>query len=78
MVLCVRCFCRIYQDAQVKLTKVYTSLNPLDPKTYVNLGEPLQNLLTLDPNNAVFYVGGYPDDFTVSVDTSWVGFPDLD
>ncbi|XP_072543376.1 laminin subunit alpha-3 isoform X2 [Salminus brasiliensis] len=55
---------RIYQDAEVKLTKVFSSTNPHDPELFNNLGEPLQNLLNLDPKDVVFYVGGYPDSFT--------------
>ncbi|XP_049339127.1 laminin subunit alpha-3 isoform X9 [Astyanax mexicanus] len=55
---------RVYQDARIKLTKAFTSTNPPEPQYFEQLGEPLQNLLNLDPSEVVFYVGGYPDDFT--------------
>ncbi|XP_037391080.1 laminin subunit alpha-3-like isoform X2 [Pygocentrus nattereri] len=56
---------RIYEDVQIKLTKVFTSTNPPNPLIYTRRGEPLLNLLNLDPNEVVFYVGGYPDNFTL-------------
>ncbi|KAK2901448.1 hypothetical protein Q8A67_009563 [Cirrhinus molitorella] len=54
---------RIYQDAQVNQTKQFTSTNPkpLPPKE--NQGKLTRDLLDLSPENVVFYVGGYPDDF---------------
>ncbi|KAI4905523.1 hypothetical protein NFI96_000700 [Prochilodus magdalenae] len=55
---------RIYEDAQVLLTKGYTSNNPASQVNFTQNGDPLQNLLNLDPSDVVFYVGGYPDDFT--------------
>ncbi|KAK9979950.1 hypothetical protein ABG768_013353 [Culter alburnus] len=55
---------RIYQDAQVVHTQQFTSINPKSPQTKENLGELTRNLLDLNPDNVVFYVGGYPDDFT--------------
>ncbi|XP_076852840.1 laminin subunit alpha-3, partial [Brachyhypopomus gauderio] len=55
---------RIYQDAEVKLTKLFTSNQPDEPLTNTNQGKPSYNLLDLDPSEVVFYVGGYPDDFT--------------
>ncbi|XP_066537073.1 laminin subunit alpha-3 [Hoplias malabaricus] len=57
-------FRRIYQDAEVKFTKGFTSTNPPDPQYFPNQGEPLLNLLNLHPDEVVFYVGGYPDSFT--------------
>ncbi|KAL6491046.1 hypothetical protein MHYP_G00013910 [Metynnis hypsauchen] len=56
---------RIYEDVEIKLTKAFTSTNPPNPLTYTRRGEPLLNLLNLDPNEVVFYVGGYPDNFTL-------------
>ncbi|KAL7875637.1 hypothetical protein AOLI_G00106000 [Acnodon oligacanthus] len=56
---------RIYEDVEVKFTKVFTSTNPPEPVIYAHRGEPLLNLLNLDPNEVVFYVGGYPDNFTL-------------
>lgn len=58
---------RIYQDAQVVHTQQFTSINPKSPQTKENLGELTRNLLDLNPDNVVFYVGGYPDDFTVNM-----------
>uniref|UniRef100_A0A4W4GXF5 Laminin G domain-containing protein n=2 Tax=Electrophorus electricus TaxID=8005 RepID=A0A4W4GXF5_ELEEL len=55
---------RIYQDAEVNLTKLFTSNKPDEPLTNTKQGEPNYNLLDLDPSEVVFYVGGYPDDFT--------------
>ncbi|KAJ8272625.1 hypothetical protein GJAV_G00091440 [Gymnothorax javanicus] len=57
-------FTRIYQDAEVILTQVFTSNTPKNPEKYNVQGEPLKNLLSLDPEDLVFYVGGYPNDFT--------------
>ncbi|KAG9356119.1 hypothetical protein JZ751_000963 [Albula glossodonta] len=55
---------RIYEDAEVILTKLFTSSEPDTPVTYSNKGEITRNLLNLDPEDIVFYVGGYPDHFT--------------
>ncbi|KAI1902257.1 hypothetical protein AGOR_G00042840 [Albula goreensis] len=55
---------RIYEDAEVILTKLFTSSEPDTPITYSNKGEITRNLLNLDPEDIVFYVGGYPDHFT--------------
>ncbi|XP_053349425.1 laminin subunit alpha-3 isoform X3 [Clarias gariepinus] len=55
---------RIYEDTQVNLTKLFTTNSP-DPEIINSKqGDPLFNLLDLNSTNAVFYVGGYPDDFT--------------
>lgn len=58
---------RIYQDAEVVHTQQFTSINPKAPLTRGNLGELTRNLLDLSPDDVVFYVGGYPDDFTVNM-----------
>ncbi|KAM6948734.1 laminin subunit alpha-3-like [Aplochiton taeniatus] len=55
---------RIYQDAEVIITKLFTSNNPDPPVKKALQGQLAQNLLDLNPSNVVFYVGGYPDDFT--------------
>nr|XP_696031.6 laminin subunit alpha-3 [Danio rerio] len=55
---------RIYQDAEVTYTKQYTSINPMPPQTKENKGDLTRNLLDLQPDDVVFYVGGYPDNFT--------------
>uniref|UniRef100_A0A673CRX7 Laminin subunit alpha 3 n=1 Tax=Sphaeramia orbicularis TaxID=375764 RepID=A0A673CRX7_9TELE len=53
---------RIYQDAELILTKDYYSTPSGAPIRSGALGEDSQNLL--DPNDIVFYVGGYPANFT--------------
>ena len=57
---------RIYQDAEVIFTKLFSSNTPNPPETTTNQGQLAKNLLDLDPRDVVFYVGGYPNDFTVS------------
>ncbi|XP_056377714.1 laminin subunit alpha-3 isoform X2 [Hyla sarda] len=54
---------RIYQYVTLNYTKSYTSSNPDPTKTYTTntLGN---TLLNLNAEDVVFYVGGYPDDFT--------------
>ncbi|XP_041914213.1 laminin subunit alpha-3-like isoform X1 [Alosa sapidissima] len=55
---------RIYQDAEVIITKAFTSNNPLAAASAYKQGEHAKNLLNIDPKDVVFYVGGYPDSFT--------------
>ncbi|XP_028329557.1 laminin subunit alpha-3 isoform X2 [Gouania willdenowi] len=55
---------RIYQDAQMVLTKDITSPKPGEPIQSSSLGEQSKNLLDMNPSDIVFYVGGYPDNFT--------------
>ncbi|XP_046883214.1 laminin subunit alpha-3-like isoform X2 [Hypomesus transpacificus] len=55
---------RIYQDAEVIFTKLFSSNTPNPPETTTNQGQLAKNLLDLDPRDVVFYVGGYPNDFT--------------
>uniref|UniRef100_A0A8C7TGI4 Laminin subunit alpha 3 n=1 Tax=Oncorhynchus mykiss TaxID=8022 RepID=A0A8C7TGI4_ONCMY len=55
---------RIYQDAQVILTKLFTSNDPDPPQTSSKQGELTRNLLNLNHSDVVFYVGGYPSNFT--------------
>lgn len=62
---------RIYEDAEVNLTRLFTTNSPDQEITNSKQGDPLQNLLDLQPSQAVFYVGGYPIDFAVSVSTVW-------
>lgn len=57
---------RIYEDAQVSLTKLFTTNTPDAEVIRTGRGDALYNLLDLHPSEAVFYVGGYPKDFTVS------------
>ncbi|XP_062285798.1 laminin subunit alpha-3-like isoform X1 [Scomber scombrus] len=55
---------RIYQDAEMILTKDIASNKPEDPIESKNQGKETKNLLDLSPSDIVFYVGGYPDNFT--------------
>ncbi|KAM8850161.1 laminin subunit alpha-3-like isoform 2-T2 [Spinachia spinachia] len=55
---------RIYQDAKMTLSKFTNSKTPFDPITTQSQGEEYKNLLDLSPSDVVFYVGGYPDNFT--------------
>ncbi|XP_026168530.1 laminin subunit alpha-3-like isoform X2 [Mastacembelus armatus] len=55
---------RIYQDAEMILTKDFTSSNPVDPIRSTEQGGDSKNLLDLSPSDVVFYVGGYPANFT--------------
>ncbi|XP_055074065.2 laminin subunit alpha-3 isoform X1 [Misgurnus anguillicaudatus] len=54
---------RVYQDAEVIHTQQFTSSNPKSPQIEVKQGDLIRNLLDLSPDDVVFYVGGYPDDF---------------
>ncbi|XP_068581622.1 laminin subunit alpha-3 isoform X2 [Cebidichthys violaceus] len=60
-------FQRVYQDAEVNVTQNFTSQTPvlLSPKR--NLPNTTTGTLELDPDSVVFYVGGYPEDFTPPV-----------
>lgn len=62
---------RIYQDAEMILTKDVTSTKPDNTIEKKNQGKGIENLLDLSPNDIVFYVGGYPDNFTVSSQTHY-------
>ncbi|XP_058487895.1 laminin subunit alpha-3-like isoform X2 [Solea solea] len=53
---------RIYQDAEMILTKDITSTTVSEPIRSNNRGVESKNLF--DPNDMVFYVGGYPGNFT--------------
>uniref|UniRef100_A0A8D0C8K4 Laminin subunit alpha 3 n=1 Tax=Salvator merianae TaxID=96440 RepID=A0A8D0C8K4_SALMN len=56
-------FERIYQYAQLNYIKGATSSSPVNLKPLEFDSGSSQTLLNLDPDNVVFYVGGYPDDF---------------
>ncbi|MEJ1281613.1 laminin alpha 3 [Cricetulus griseus] len=56
-------FQRIYQLAILNYTKEATSNKPKAPEAYDIEGDSSNTLLNLDPETAVFYVGGYPADF---------------
>ncbi|XP_033492838.2 laminin subunit alpha-3-like isoform X1 [Epinephelus lanceolatus] len=55
---------RIYQDAVMTLTKDVTSTTPGQQYKASVQGNANKNLLDISPSDVVFYVGGYPDDFT--------------
>ena len=57
---------RIYQDAKLIHTKDITSNTPSQPIESSKQGRENKNLLDLSPSDIVFYVGGYPSNFTVS------------
>lgn len=57
---------RIYQFARLNYTRKATSNKPETAQFYDIDGGNSNTLLDLDPENVVFYVGGYPSDFTVS------------
>lgn len=58
---------RIYQFASLNYTKKATSIKPGTSQFHEMGGGSSHMLLNLDPENVVFYVGGYPPDFRVSV-----------
>lgn len=60
-------FNRIYQLAKLNYTKEATSNKPKAPEVYDLEGDSSNTLLNLDPETAVFYVGGYPPDFQVRI-----------
>lgn len=60
---------RMYQDAEMILTKDSTSSTPGKPIKSQKQGEENKNLLDISPSDIVFYVGGYPANFTVSSQT---------
>ncbi|XP_041102067.1 laminin subunit alpha-3-like isoform X2 [Polyodon spathula] len=56
-------FERIYQNAKLLYTKSSTSTSPENQPPITKDGEYTDNLLNLDPNDVVFYVGGFPNEF---------------
>ncbi|XP_069587314.1 laminin subunit alpha-3 [Ranitomeya imitator] len=54
---------RIYQYVTLNYTKSFTSNKPDPTRTYTAEAQR-HTLLDLDADEVVFYVGGYPDDFT--------------
>ncbi|XP_067323546.1 laminin subunit alpha-3 [Anolis sagrei] len=57
-------FERIYQYAKLNYIKGATSSSPLNVGPYEDSSGDNNVLLNLNPDNVVFYVGGYPPDFT--------------
>ncbi|XP_075943399.1 laminin subunit alpha-3 [Anarhichas minor] len=60
-------FQRVYQDAEVNITQNFTSQAPISLSAKRNLPDTTTGTLALDPDSVVFYVGGYPEDFTPPV-----------
>ncbi len=58
--------CRVYQDAEVNITQNFTSKKPVSLSSKRNLPDTMTGILELDPDSVIFYVGGYPEDFTVT------------
>uniref|UniRef100_A0A8C0PC17 Laminin subunit alpha-3 n=1 Tax=Canis lupus familiaris TaxID=9615 RepID=A0A8C0PC17_CANLF len=58
-------FQRIYQFASLNYTKKATSSKPGSSQFHEMDSGNSHTLLNLDPENTVFYVGGYPSDFTL-------------
>ncbi|XP_061026258.1 laminin subunit alpha-3 isoform X1 [Eubalaena glacialis] len=56
-------FQRIYQFARLNYTREATSSKPETPQFLDMDSGDSNTLLDLDPENVVFYVGGYPSDF---------------
>ncbi|XP_059977879.1 laminin subunit alpha-3 isoform X2 [Lagenorhynchus albirostris] len=56
-------FQRIYQFARLNYTRKATSSKPETPQFHDMESGDSNTLLDLDPENVVFYVGGYPSDF---------------
>lgn len=64
--LCLNNLCRVYQDAEVNITQNFTSQKPVSLPPKRSLPNTMTSILELDPDSIVFYVGGYPEDFTVT------------
>ncbi|XP_062280212.1 laminin subunit alpha-3-like [Scomber scombrus] len=62
-------FYRVYQDAEVNIRSFPSEQTDNLPKsTKRNLSNSTAGVLDLDPDSVVFYVGGYPEDFTPPVE----------
>uniref|UniRef100_A0A6J0SY58 Laminin subunit alpha-3 n=1 Tax=Pogona vitticeps TaxID=103695 RepID=A0A6J0SY58_9SAUR len=57
-------FERVYQYAKLHYTKAATSASPSSLGPFEENSGNSHTLLNLEPDNVVFYVGGYPPDFT--------------
>ncbi|KAK7945606.1 hypothetical protein WMY93_001334 [Mugilogobius chulae] len=62
---------RMYQDAELILTKDVMGPPPVNKIESSAKGEEKKNLLDLSPNDVVFYVGGYPANFTPPVSLNY-------
>ncbi|XP_047442348.1 laminin subunit alpha-3 [Mugil cephalus] len=61
-------FHRVYQDVEVNITQNFTSEQPVSLPPTLNLPDTTTGVLDLHPGSVVFYVGGYPEDFTPPVE----------
>ncbi|XP_078791367.1 laminin subunit alpha-3 isoform X1 [Oryzias latipes] len=55
---------RVYQDAEIIYTSDVTSNTPGQPVSTSSQGTQNKDLLNISPSDVVFYVGGYPANFT--------------
>ncbi|XP_054586009.1 laminin subunit alpha-3 isoform X3 [Nothobranchius furzeri] len=56
-------FQRVYQDAEVRITQNFTLKDPVSLPPKLKQPNTMSGVFSLDPETAVFYVGGYPSDF---------------
>lgn len=59
----------MYQDAEVIFTQHYRSTKPIQLPKMTNQPNTTVTLLDLGSDEIVFYVGGYPHDFTVRLNS---------
>ncbi|XP_058495004.1 laminin subunit alpha-3 isoform X2 [Solea solea] len=67
-------FHRVYQDAEVIIIRNFTSQQPVRLAPIRHLSSTVTSVLHLDPDSVVFYVGGYPDDFTPPLELRYSSF----
>uniref|UniRef100_UPI0037E6FAA4 laminin subunit alpha-3 n=1 Tax=Semicossyphus pulcher TaxID=241346 RepID=UPI0037E6FAA4 len=65
---------RVYQDAEVNITQNFTSQKPVSVSPKRLRPNTMSGVLQLDPDGVVFYVGGYPEDFTPPVELHYPKF----
>uniref|UniRef100_H3DJT5 Laminin, alpha 3 n=1 Tax=Tetraodon nigroviridis TaxID=99883 RepID=H3DJT5_TETNG len=67
-------FNRVYQDAEVHITHNFTSQQPVQLPPKRNLPNTTAGVLELEPQSFVFYVGGYPQDFSPPAELDYPKF----
>ncbi|XP_070688258.1 laminin subunit alpha-3 [Pempheris klunzingeri] len=67
-------FHRVYQDTEVNITQKFTSQTPVSLSPKRHLPNTMTTILQLDPDSVVFYVGGYPEDFTPPVELHYPNY----
>ncbi|KAM7012856.1 laminin subunit alpha-3-like [Tautogolabrus adspersus] len=67
-------FHRVYQDAEVNITQQIMSQKPLIVSPKRHRPNTTTGVLQLDPYGVVFYVGGYPQNFTPPVELHYPKF----